>query len=99
MNSSIACIQLDISSNKSIIVLSTVSLVVMGVWSGGGGCFLAFLIFFLRDSGVKPPTLLPPDLLPHPLSDMFVVLLIKKKLMATVVLHFKKPNDNLVGRE
>ena len=52
---------------------------------------MALFTLFLGASGVEPPTLLLlPDLLPHPLPDMFVELLIyRKKQMAPGVLILK----------
>ena len=59
---------------------------------------MALFILFLGASGVELPTLLLPDLLPRPLHDMFVELLIYRKTDGDWCLKFKKPNDNLAGR-
>ena len=70
---------LNISRRMSIIALSIISEALEGAWSGVEGCFAAFFILFLEASGVEPPTLLLPNLLPRPLPDMFVELLIYRR--------------------
>ena len=71
-----------------------------GAWSGLGGCFVVLFILFMGASSVEPPTLLLPNLLPHPLPDMFVELIdTENNPDGTWCLEFKKPNDNLAGRK
>ena len=58
-----------------------------------------FLIFFIGDSGVKPPTALPLDLLPLLLPDIFEGLVIIRKTIGNCCLEFLKLNNKLEGRK
>ena len=89
-----ATIWLNRSSISSIMAELSVSMPAGGGMSGSESCVWAFRIFYFVDPGVGPPTRLPMDLLPFPLPDMVVALILKNKQVAATVSCFWDPIDN-----